>query len=142
MAGKVWQAHEGGKFLRDLKLGTAYYYENDWRLVPWEQYSYSVVVFTETHWFPITGRQPTTKHGDPAKSLLHSHGPFFENVEDLPHWSRRMRNAADTWQALVPGPLGDSYEAPLDRPELRGLDKRVRDSSNPRTRRRMGTWGV
>ncbi|WP_030757328.1 hypothetical protein [Streptomyces sp. NRRL F-5135] len=42
----------------------------------------------------------------------------------------------------VAGPLPHGYEAPLDEVEIRGLEKQVADGSNPRTRRRFGSWRV
>lgn len=42
----------------------------------------------------------------------------------------------------VAGPLPDGYEGVLDEAEIRGLEKQVRDGSDPRKRRRIGTWRV
>lgn len=42
----------------------------------------------------------------------------------------------------VAGPLGADYEGVLDEAELRGLEKQVRDGSNPRTRRHAGAWRI
>jgi hypothetical protein len=135
MAGKRWQAHEGAKFCRELKIGRPYYYENEHatNLGPYEdQYTYSEVVFVTTAWFP-TGRKPVTAYGNSASSILYSNGPMYENVKDLPHKPRR--NLADP-EPQVAGPLPDDYKGILDEDEIRGLEKR--NLENIREQKRAG----
>lgn len=42
----------------------------------------------------------------------------------------------------VAGPLPQDYEGVLDEAEIRGLGKQVRDGSDPRTRRPIGSWRI
>jgi hypothetical protein len=132
---KCWQPGEAKKFARAVQLNTPYYTVNDMatNLAPWEaSQTYSVHVFTE-HSF-ITG-QPMTAGGTAAIGLCQRQGPVY----DAP--PRGLRNIAGPLPQVA-GPLPAHYEGRLDEAEIRGLEKRARDASDPRTRRRMGSWRV
>ncbi|MFF9624261.1 hypothetical protein [Streptomyces griseosporeus] len=65
-----------------------------------------------------------------ASGLLAQEGKVYENPP------AGVRNIADP-VPQVAGPLPKGYRAPLDEAEIRGLEKRVADSSDPKKRR----WG-
>ncbi|MFD4547255.1 hypothetical protein [Streptomyces sp. NPDC058466] len=128
MAGKTWNCGEAKKFARQVQLGKSYYYvyKIATNLAPYEDSKlYSEIVFTSRR--PFTGT-PSAGSMD-AVSLCQNHGPVYENPP------RGMRNIADP-APQVGAPLGNDYTAHLDEAEIRGLGKRVRDASDPRTRRR------
>jgi hypothetical protein len=54
---------------------------------------------------------------------------------------RGMRNIADPARQ-VGAPLGNGHEAILDEAEIRGMEKLAAQTSNPRNRRRPGSWRV
>lgn len=77
---------------------------------------------------PVTGNLMTSHMS--IEGLLAQEGEIHEQPP------RGMRNIADP-APQVAGPLGSNdYSAYLDEVELRGLGKRVRDGSDPHTRRR------
>jgi hypothetical protein len=82
----------------------------------------------------LTG-QWVTDGGTSLGQLMSSYGAVYT---DPP---RGIRHAAAP-APQVAGPLGADYEGVLDEAELRGLEKQVRDSSNPRTRRPVGSWRI
>ncbi|MEU3528844.1 hypothetical protein AB0E62_34185 [Streptomyces sp. NPDC038707] len=128
---KTWGAGDERRFARDIQLGKPYYivYKIAQNLAPYEDAElYSEIVFTGR--LPFTNT-PCTEYGSDAATILRCHGP----IHDTP--PRRMRNIADV-AASVGAPLGDNYEGILDAAEIRGLEKRVADSSDPRKRTRLG----
>ncbi|WP_329305065.1 hypothetical protein [Streptomyces anulatus] len=68
-----------------------------------------------------------------ASTLCLRFGPMYDKP------LAGLRNIAGPGPQVA-GPLPPNYEAVVDEAELRGLEKRVRDGSDPRTRRRLGTW--
>lgn len=132
---KCWDSRQANKFAKELKLNTAYYTVNNHatNLGPYEDsQTYSVHVFTERSF--ITG-QPMTDGGTAAVGLCQRQGPVY----DAP--PRGLRNIAGP-APQVAGPLPRDYEGVLDEAELKGLEKQVRNGSNPRTRRPLGSWRV
>lgn len=132
---KCWTPDKAKRFARDLKLNTPYYTVNNHatNLGPYEDsQTYNVHVFTGHS--RLTG-QPMTDGGTSAIGLCQRQGPVY----DAP--PRGLRNIAGP-APQVAGPLPAGYEAYLDEAELRGLEKQVRDGSNPRTRRPFGSWRV
>ncbi|MYU20804.1 hypothetical protein [Streptomyces sp. SID8352] len=125
---KVWKPGDERRFCRDIKLGKPYYriHNIDTRRAPWEDPQlYSEIVFTD--YLPLTAT-PCTKYGTAASTVLRQHGPIYDTP---PHGMRNLAEAARS----VGAPLGDNYEGVLDEDEIRGLEKLVAQSSNPRTRR-------
>ncbi|MGW3196307.1 hypothetical protein ACWDBD_17310 [Streptomyces sp. NPDC001118] len=133
---KTWNPGDSKKFARQLTLGKSYYivYKIAQKLAPYEDAKlYSEFVFTKT--LPFTGN-PCTEFGYSAATLCRLYGPVYEQPP------RGVRNIADA-PPQVAGPLLKGLdEAFLDEAELRGLEKQVADSSDPRTRRRLGSWRV
>lgn len=132
---KCWQPGQAKKFAREVKLNTPYYTVNQMatNLAPWlPDQTYSVHVFTEHSFF--TG-QPMTDGGTAASGLCQRQGPVYDTPPP------GLRNIADPLPQ-VDGPLPKGYEGVLDEAEIRGLEKQVRDGSDPRTRRPMGQWRV
>lgn len=132
---KCWQPGQAKKFAREVQMGKRYYTVNEMatNLAPWEDsQTYSVHVFTEHSFF--TG-QPMTAGGTAAIGLCQRQGPVY----DAP--PKGLRNIAGPLPQVA-GPLGDNYEGVLDEAEIRSLEKQVRDGSDPRTRRRLGSWHV
>lgn len=91
----------------------------------------------ETHVFD--GRSPVTGHWMTGhlsvQGLLNQYGTVYEQP---PRGMRGVHEPAPQ----VAGPLGGNYEGRLDHAEIRGLEKQVADSSNPRKRRPLGSWRV
>ncbi|MCM8552284.1 hypothetical protein [Streptomyces sp. STCH 565 A] len=133
---KTWTPAQSKKFARELKLGKPYYfvYDISRRAAPYEDaHLYSEVVFTGR--LGLTGT-PCTDGGQSAATLCLNHGPMF----DAP--PRGLRNIADP-SPQVAAPLGSNdYEGDLLEVELRGLEKQAAQTSNPKTRRRLGGWRV
>jgi hypothetical protein len=126
---KTWQPHQAKQFARELRLGQTYYYVNthDTKRNPYEDSkTYSEVVFTGH--LPFT-RNPCTDGGYSAHTLCQNFGPMY----DAP--PRGLRNL-DGPAPQVGAPLGTDYRGYLDEAEIRGLEKHVRNSSDPHTRRR------
>lgn len=132
---KCWQPNQAKKFAREVKLNTPYYTVNNMatNLAPWgDAQTYSVHVFTGHSGF--TG-SPTTDGGTAAVGLCQRQGPVY----DAP--PSGLRNIAGP-APQVAGPLPAGYEGVLDEDEIRGLEKRVRDGSDPRTRRSPRSWRI
>ncbi|UPZ27669.1 hypothetical protein MUK60_07455 [Streptomyces sp. LRE541] len=129
MPGKTWEPTRRGA--RDLeqhiRKGTVVYTVADIAtdLAPYEDPQlYTTHEFT--HRSPITNKWMTGHLT--AQALLAQAGTVYERP---PARMRGMHEPAPQ----VAGPLGNDYLAYLDEPELRGLDKRARDTSDPRMRR-------
>lgn len=132
---KCWQPGQAKKFAKEIKLNTPYYTVNNMatNLAPWEDsQTYSVHVFTEHSLFTS---QKMTAGGTSAIGLCQRQGPVY----DAP--PRGLRNIAGP-APQVGAPLGDNHSAYLDEAEIRGLEKRVRNGSDPRTRGPIGSWHV
>jgi hypothetical protein len=133
--GRKWQRTDAKKFARDVQLGQPYYYvqEMSQKVARFEdRYTYSEVVFTGR--LPFTNT-PCTVSGFSAATLCLQFGPMLDTP---PRGMRPLAGPAPQ----VAGPLPDGYEGVLDEDEIRGLEKRVADGSDPRKRRRLGTWRV
>ena len=132
---QTWNPRDAKKFARQLELNKPYYVvvKIDQHKSPWEDFELaSTYVFTSR--LPFTGN-PCTATGYSAETLCQNFGPVYDTPP------RGIRNFTDA-APQVAGPLPAGYEAVLDHAELRGLDKQVRDGSDPRTRRRLGGWRV
>lgn len=127
---KVWQPSDAKKFARQVEFGKTYYfvYNVANNLAPYEdQHLYSEAVFTRRA--PLTGN-PMTDGGTSAEGLCLRYGPIY----DAP--PQGIRNVAAP-APQVAGPLPAGYKGVLDEAELRGLEKQVAQSSDPKKRR----WG-
>ncbi|MFJ9740839.1 hypothetical protein [Streptomyces sp. NPDC101166] len=127
---KIWKPGDSKRFARQLQLGKPYYavMKVARNIAPYEDpYLYTEVVFTRR--LPITGT-PCTDGDYSAETWCRLYGPVTDTRP------RNVRNVADR-APQVAGPLPKGYEAVLDEAELRGLEKRVRDGSDPKKRR----WG-
>ncbi|MGW0920118.1 hypothetical protein ACWD3J_14010 [Streptomyces sp. NPDC002755] len=132
---KTWQPGEAAKFARQLELDKPYYIvmKTARHMAVWEDPELaSTYVFTKR--LPLTGN-PCTEGDYSAVQLCQNFGPIYDTPP------RGIRNIADV-TPRVAGPLPAGYEAILDHAEIRGLDKQVADSSNPRKRKLIGSWGV
>ncbi|MFF4574853.1 hypothetical protein [Streptomyces sp. NPDC001410] len=133
MAGKVWQPKDAKKFARQAKLNRPYYVvmQIATNLAPYEDSQlYSEYVF-EGH-RPFTGT-PYCGSMD-AESLCLLYGPVYEEPP------ADIRNIATPGPQVAP-PLGSNdYAAYLDEAEIRGLEKRVANGSDPKRRRPLGGW--
>lgn len=136
MAGKTWEPTKRGA--RDLnkhiRKGTVVYTVADQatNLAPYEDAQlYTEHVFTWCS--PVTGHWMTGHLS--AQGLLAQSGTVYERPPG------GMRNLAAP-APQVGAPLGGNYEGVLDEAELRGLEKHVGQGSDPRTRRKLGTWHV
>ena len=131
-----WQPNDWKKFEKQAQMNKDYYVivEQATNLAPYEDSRlFRVHRFTERA--PFTGHK-STAGGTTAGALCRNQGPVY----DAP--PRGMRNIADR-APQVAGPLGsNNYEGYLDEAELRSLEKQVRDSSDPRKRRPLGSWRV
>ena len=131
---KSWKPNEDSKFARQLEFGRPYYVirAQATNLAPYEDAAlYDVYTFTERA--PITGT-PMTAGGTTAKQLCRNMGPVYDTK---PAGMRRLGGPAPQ----VAGPLGSNdYEGVLDEAELRGLEKHVRNGSDPKKRRPLGSW--
>ncbi|MFJ9633774.1 hypothetical protein ACIRU8_39380 [Streptomyces sp. NPDC101175] len=98
---------------------------------PWEDARmYSARTFDSRS--PITGHWLTGHLS--VEGLLAQEGTVYS---EPPRGLRELGSPG----RQVAGPLGNTnYEGVLDEAELRGLDKQVRDSSNPRHRRSLRSW--
>lgn len=70
-----------------------------------------------------------------VEGLVLRNGPVYT---DKP---KGVRNIA-TPGPQVAGPLPQDYEGVLDEAEIRGLEKQVRDGSDPKKRRPIGSWRI
>jgi hypothetical protein len=70
-----------------------------------------------------------------VEGLVLREGPVYTSPP------KGIRNIAEPGRQYA-APLGNDYEGVLDEAELRGLDKRVRDGSDPRTRRSPRAWRI
>lgn len=127
---KTWQNTRGGvrDLTRHINSGrtTVYTVSNVSRHVaPYEDGQ-----LYEEHTFDW--RSPITKHWMTGHLSVEGLLAQYGTVHEQP--PRGMRNIADP-APQVAGPVPRGYSAYLDEVELRGLEKRVRDSSEPRTRR-------
>ncbi|WP_409469080.1 hypothetical protein [Streptomyces sp. HC307] len=132
---KTWQPSDAKRFAREVKLNKPYYivYNMATNLAPYEDSkTYSEIVFTDR--LPFTGN-PCTRGGTSAVGICQRFGPVYDTPP------RGMRNIAGP-APQVAGPVPEGYEAYLDEAEIRGLEKQVRDGSNPRIRRPLGGWRV
>jgi hypothetical protein len=130
---KTWKPGDSKRFARELKLGQRYYTvaKVARNIAPYEDpYLATTHVFTGR--LPLTG-SPCTESGYSAVDLCRLHGPVY----DAP--PANIRNIADP-APQVAGPLPKGYTAVLDEAEIRGLEKQVRDGSDPKKRRRLGGW--
>jgi hypothetical protein len=124
---KTWQPGDAKRFARQLELNKPYYIVMNVarNRAPYEDAQLaSTYVFTSR--LPFTGT-PCTATGYSAETLCRNFGP----IHDTP--PRGIRNVAEP-APQVAGPLPAGYTAILDHAELRGLDKQVRDSSDPKKR--------
>ena len=131
---KSWEPRDAKRFAREVKLNKPYYfvYKVARNLAPYEDSRlYSEIVFTSRS--IVTGS--ALCDGQSAQGLCERYGPIYDTPP------KGMRNVA-TPGPQVGSPLGDHHEAYLDEAELRGLDKQVRDGSDPRKRRPLGSWRV
>ncbi|MGW5636454.1 hypothetical protein [Streptomyces sp. NPDC003832] len=135
MSGKTWEPTRRG--IRDLnrhiRKGTVVYTVSKQarHMAPWNDAElWSAHEFTWRS--PITGHWMTGHKS--AEGLLQTEGTVYEQPP------RGMRPLAGPGPQVA-GPLGDGeYEGRLDEAEIRGLEKHVRDGSNPRHRRPIGSW--
>ncbi|MEV6547974.1 hypothetical protein AB0M57_04600 [Streptomyces sp. NPDC051597] len=119
---------------RELKKGDRFYIVQDvaQNLAPYEDSRlYSEYTVTGDH--PLLGGAMVG--GQSVEGIVLRDGP----IQTRP--PKGMRNVASPGPQVA-APLGSDYEAYLDEAELRGLDKHVRQSSDPQTRRRLGSWRV
>lgn len=132
---KVWKRGDEKRFARELKIGRTYYTvaKVARNIAPYED-PYLAFSYVFTGRLPFTG-SPCTESGYSAVDLCRLYGPVYEEAP------RGIRNVADP-APQVADPLPKGYTAVLDEAEVRGLEKQVRDSSDPKTRRRLGSWRV
>ncbi|MGW5173154.1 hypothetical protein ACWERY_02150 [Streptomyces sp. NPDC004082] len=133
MAGKTWRPQDAKRFAREVKLGAEYWviYNVAQNMATYED-AQLCSKFVFTRHAPFTGT-PMTDGGETAVGLCQRHGPVYD---------QKPAGIRDVAQAgpQVRAPLGDNYEGFLDEAELRGLDKRVAQSSNPTNRRNPRNW--
>jgi hypothetical protein len=125
---RSWQPSQAKQFAKQVELGRPYYvvYDMATNLAPYEDSkTYSEYIFDSRS--RITGH-PMTGHMS-AVAFCQNYGPVY----DAP--PRGLRNIADE-PRQVGAPLGNDYRGYLDEVEIRGLEKHVRNSSDPHTRRR------
>ena len=130
MAGRGWQPRDSKKFARQARLNKPYYVVLNVarRVAPYEDARlYSEYVFTGK--LPFTGNA-CTDSGYSAEDICRLYGPVYE---DRP---AHLRNVAAP-APQVAGPLPKGYRGILDEAEIRGLEKQVAQSSDPKKRR----WG-
>ncbi|MFE7233936.1 hypothetical protein ACFVAF_25365 [Streptomyces sp. NPDC057596] len=130
-----WQPGDWKKFARQVRPGQSYYVIRELanHRAPFEdRQRYEEHVFTERAM--LTGT-PRTAGGMTATELCRNWGPVYDTQP------RNMRASGEPGPQVA-GPLGRNYEGVLDEAEMRGLEKRVRDGSNPKTRRPLGGWRV
>jgi hypothetical protein len=124
---RTWQRHQAKQFAKQVELGRPYYvvYDMATNLAPYEDSkTYSEYVF-DSH-SRLTGL-PMTGHMS-AVAFCQNYGPVYEAPP------RGLRNIADP-APQVAGPLGHGeYRGYLDDAELRGLEKHVKNGSDPHTR--------
>ncbi|MBD0743564.1 hypothetical protein [Streptomyces sp. CBMA152] len=122
------------KASRELKKGDTFYVTLDVakNIAPYEDsHLYSEYTVTGDH--PLLGGAMVG--GQSVEGIVLRDGPIHTRPP------KGLRNIAS------PGPqddapLGSDYEAFLDEAELRGLDKRVRQGSDPQKRGRLNSWRV
>lgn len=102
-------------------------------LAPYED-SHLYSEYTVTHRQAITGAWMIAGSLS-VEGLVLREGPVYTSPP------KGVRNIA-TPGPQVAGPLPAGYEGVLDEAELRGLEKQVRDGSDPRTRRPIGSWRI
>ncbi|HTE56997.1 MAG TPA: hypothetical protein VK698_39360 [Kofleriaceae bacterium] len=130
------RSKRGAKQLeRDVRIGTVLYTVVDvaQNYAPWEDaqlYSRCVVTFRSR----VTGNLMISGSMSVIGLALRE-GPVYTEKP------KGLRNLAKPGRQ-VSGPLPDGYEGVLDEAELKGLEKRVRNGSDPRKRRRLGGWRV
>lgn len=123
------------KLARVARIGTVLYTVADvaQNIAPWEDgqlYSRHVVSWRS----PVTGNLMIGGSTSLANLVLRD-GPVYTEKP------KGLRDIAKPGPQVA-GPLPKGYEGVLDEAELKGLEKRVRDGSDPRTRRRIGGWRV
>lgn len=132
---KSWQPGKRGardlsRYISQHGKGTVVYTvsQQATSMAPWEDPElYSERVFDWRH--PLTGHWMTGHKS--VEGLLNTEGTVYEKP---PRGMRALGSAPQ-----VAGPLGHGdYSAQLDDDEIRGLNKRVRDGSDPATRQRLG----
>jgi hypothetical protein len=125
---KSWQSTRSGArdLNRHIRKGTTVYTvsEQVTRMAPWEdQRMWTAHTFDWRS--PITGHWMTGHMS--AEGLLSTYGTVYEQPP------RNMRELGSP-SPEVGGPVPAGYRAHLDEAEIRGLGKRVRDSSDPHLR--------
>lgn len=124
----TWQPRDSKRFARQAKLGKTYYVVMNVsrRIAPYEDAQlYSEYVFTGR--LPFTNNA-CTDSGYSAEDICRLYGPVYEQRP------ANMRNVAAP-APQVAGPLPKNYRGVLDEAEIRGLEKQVRDGSDPKKRR-------
>lgn len=123
---QTWQPNQAKKFAKELELNKPYYvvYDMATNLAPYED-SQTCSEFVFTGRLAVTG-SPCTDGGYSAVSLCQTFGPVYDRPP------RGMRNIADEPRQY--GALLSNVGGELDEAEIRGLEKRVRDGSDPATR--------
>jgi hypothetical protein len=131
-----WQPSDWKKFERQAQMGRDYYVRRAQarNLAPYEDDElYDVYRFTE--YAPFTGHKATANLGTTAGQLCRLMGPVYDTK---PAGMRRMGSPGPQ----VEGPLPKGYEGDLTDAEIRDLERRVAKESDPRKRRRLGSWRV
>lgn len=119
---------------RELKKGDSFYVTLDVakNIAPYEDgHLYSQYTVTGTH--PLLGGAMVG--GQAVEGIVMRDGPISTSPP------KGLRNVAVPGPQVA-GPFGEDYEGFLDEAELRGLEKHVAQSSDPRKRRRPGSWRV
>lgn len=127
MAGRCWSPSQAKKFAKELKLGHTYWvvHKVATNVARYEDEELcSGYVFDRRAWGTNTPMSYTMS----AVQLCQTAGPVYE---DKP---RGVRSHGDPTPQCAP-PLPEGYVGRLDEAEISGLEKRVRDGSNPRTRK-------
>jgi hypothetical protein len=130
-----WSRGDAKKFAKQARRNTTYYTINEHatNLGAYEDArTYSEHIFTRHA--PITGNL-MTDGGTSAEGLCLRFGPVYDTPP------KGLRNL-DGPAPQVRAPLGDNYEGDLDEAELCGLEKHVRDGSDPKKRRPLSGWRV
>lgn len=119
---------------RELKKGDIFFIVLDvaQNLAPYEDGQlYSEYTVTGTH--PLLGGAMVG--GQAVEGIVMRDGPISTSPP------KGIRNVAAPGPQVA-APLGSDYEAFLDDAELRGLEKHVAQSNDPRKRRGSGSWRV
>ena len=128
---RTWQPSDATRFCRDVQLGKTYYYVQSMatNIAPYEDSkTYSEVVFTDRLW---PTNNPCTEYGASAHTLCQNFGPMYDTPP------RGMRNLGEPPRQYG-APLGNDYRGYLDDAEIRGLEKHVKNGSDPHTRQGRG----